>query len=376
MKSTFIGNIISLAVMLVVMLSGSEGSDVCEIEFKYAERIKLNKTEAGYELFIWPKGLDATPVKTAIHLVSANRVESPVGLRPPFQKLVLRSTTHLAYFEALDALDHVQGISDDSYVFSDKVKTLMRTKKMLVLGQNMKLDEERLIACSPDLILDYVVEGDLEKDTQRRERWGLKTLGLAAYLETHPLGRLEWIKLIGLLVGKVDEAKAIFEQKAKRYLELVELVKAIKNRPKVFCNSPFGGVWYMPRANSYFAKFIQDSGANYLFDELKGTGAEGLSFEVVLSKGMAADFWLNPLMQWRTLNELLAADERYRLFPCVNKDGVFSNIGRVNELGGNDFYESGVVCPDVMLEDLIKIFHPKLLENDSLFYYRPLKITK
>ena len=46
--------------------------------------------------------------------------------------------------------------------------------------------------------------------------------------------------------------------------------------------------------------------------------------------------------------------------------------GRTNAAGGNDYYESAVVNPDLLLRDLVKIFHPELVEEDFV-YYKQLK---
>ena len=51
---------------------------------------------------------------------------------------------------------------------------------------------------------------------------------------------------------------------------------------------------------------------------------------------------------------------------------VYNNTLRTTPSGGNDFYESAVVNPDLLLRDLVKIFHPELIEEDFV-YYKKLK---
>ncbi|BAL99694.1 MAG: hypothetical protein KatS3mg049_2263 [Caldilinea sp.] len=51
---------------------------------------------------------------------------------------------------------------------------------------------------------------------------------------------------------------------------------------------------------------------------------------------------------------------------------MYNNNARLNEYGGNDYWEGGLANPDVVLADLIKIFHPELLPDHELVYYRKL----
>lgn len=69
---------------------------------------------------------------------------------------------------------------------------------------------------------------------------------------------------------------------------------------------------------------------------------------------------------------MLAADARYGQFQAFQKGRVFNNNARLSEQGGNDYWERGVMEPDVVLADLIKIFHPELLPEHTLKYFRPL----
>jgi iron complex transport system substrate-binding protein len=52
---------------------------------------------------------------------------------------------------------------------------------------------------------------------------------------------------------------------------------------------------------------------------------------------------------------------------------IFNNILRNTPEGGSDFWETGVVEPDAILRDLIKIFHPELDTGWNLKYYMQLK---
>lgn len=127
----------------------------------------------------------------------------------------------------------------------------------------------------------------------------------------------------------------------------------------------------MPGGNSYVAKLIIDAGGDYFYKNESSKGSIPLSFEVVLDNMVDADFWFGP--RAASLKELKMMDERYTLFKAFKEGRVYTQDNRVSETGGNDYWESGVARPDVILKDILKIFHPELLPEHELFYYRKLQ---
>ncbi|HTL89740.1 MAG TPA: ABC transporter substrate-binding protein, partial [Leptolyngbya sp.] len=73
------------------------------------------------------------------------------------------------------------------------------------------------------------------------------------------------------------------------------------------------------------------------------------------------------------LQDVVASDDRYLGFAAVRSGKLFTPTARVSKTGGNDYWESGMANPDVVLADLVRIFHPELLPNHQLVYYRQLK---
>lgn len=120
------------------------------------------------------------------------------------------------------------------------------------------------------------------------------------------------------------------------------------------------------------AQFLKDAGAAYLWADDESTGGMQIDFEVVLDRAANADFWLNP-GRHGSIDALLAADERYGLFAAVEKRRVYNNDKRLNEYGGNDYWETGIANPHRVLADLIHILHPDLLPEHELVWYRRLE---
>jgi iron complex transport system substrate-binding protein len=200
----------------------------------------------------------------------------------------------------------------------------------------------------------------------------LKVCVNADHLEHTPLGRMEWIKFFAAFFSKSEEADSIFTEAKNEYHRLKALVKTTQNRPEVFVNIRYGDVWFMPGGRSYMSSLLQDAGGKYMWAGDNSTGSMQIDFETVYQKAGAAEYWLNT-GSWSSIAEVLRNDQRYGAFKAVKTGNVFNNNKRVNKYGGNDYWESGFLKPQVVLADLISIFHPGLLPDHELFYYQKLK---
>jgi iron complex transport system substrate-binding protein len=96
------------------------------------------------------------------------------------------------------------------------------------------------------------------------------------------------------------------------------------------------------------------------------------TIEEIFSQVKNVDIWLNP-GPYNSKHSMLYADKRIQEFPAFSSSKIYNNNKRVNNFGGNDFWESGVVQPDRVLNDLIIIFSQnENIEND-LYYYKLLE---
>jgi iron complex transport system substrate-binding protein len=191
-------------------------------------------------------------------------------------------------------------------------------------------------------------------------------------MENHPLGRAEWIKFLAAFFNKEAEAERVFQDIVSKYNLLAEKVKSVPYRPTVFCNAPIRGSWHVPGGGGYVAKFIQDAGGKYLWDDDKSTGVMTVATEAVIERARDADFWIGVIMPVKSMEELRSIDERFSIVNAFKKGNVFNNDAKVNSAGGNDFWETGVARPDLVLADFIKILHPDLLPDHQLIWYRRL----
>lgn len=322
---------------------------------------------------------DATSEKRRYWLVPKNGDsprKAPEGIRiirVPVESAVLLSNIYISHLEKLALTDAIVGIENAAYVHSPTIRKRLEAGTLVDVGGGGpgNVEIERMYTLQPEVVLGYSVGGQIDSGIQL-EKAGFNVVMTSSYLELTPLGRAEWIKLYGALFGKEREAERIFAAIEKRYLELKKKAAEAKTKPTVFCNTSYKSAWHMPAGKSYSATLLRDAGADYLWADQDGTGTMPLDFEVVLNKAKNADVWLNPGTA-RSLSDLSQIDSRYAVFKAFSDENIYNNNRRLSPDGGNDFWESGSVNPDVILADLIKILHPELMTNHELHYYRRLK---
>lgn len=149
------------------------------------------------------------------------------------------------------------------------------------------------------------------------------------------------------------------------------LTKSIEQRPTVMFNTPWNDSWVMPSTKSYMAQLVTDAGAEYIYKDNTSNSSTPIGLETAYTLIQKADYWINQ-GSVTTLEGLKALNPKFADAKSVREKTAYNNNLRLTPTGGNDYWESAVVRPDVVLRDLIHIFHPELV-SDSLYYYRQLK---
>ena len=281
-------------------------------------------------------------------------------------------TVYIGYLDALNQLDTIIAAATPDYVSNATIRTRIEDGTIQKVQSGAALNIERMLLLQPDLILTSST-GDPAFDIPLKlARSGLPVVLSAGYMEQHPLARAEWIKFIAAFFDAGDLAEQTFEPIATRYELLLEKVEQIEQRPTVFCGAPYSGAWHMAGGESYTAQTIRDAGGAYLWADVPGSGAIPLDTERVFLKAAHADIWINPSF-YRSLKELYGADPRFQKFHAGQTGHAFNNTKQRTASGGNSIWERGIVHPDDVLADLIKVFHPELMPDWEFIYYQQLK---
>lgn len=293
----------------------------------------------------------------------------------PAQKTVCFSTTHIAFMDELGLTDSIIGVTNSRFVYNTKVHQNIKRGLTYDVGADNSPDYEKIISLKPDVIMTYGdAEGNDASDTKLNRMGGAVVINFD-YMEQHPLARAEWIKFIGVLYNMEDVADSIFNDIETKYNAVKDSVTNIRasKQPRVVCNSPFKGIWYMPCGENYTCKLIADAGGDFIWKDANNSNGLNLSldYESVFEKAHNADYWLLNSTS-SSIRELVEMDSRNKSFLAIQVKSVFNYDKRKTASGGLDFWESGVCHPERILRDLATIFYPQHFTY-PLFYYQQVK---
>lgn len=289
-------------------------------------------------------------------------------IKQPAQRIVAMSSTHVAMLDRLGAVDRIVGVSGIDFIANEYIQT--HRDKIVDVGNEQYVDFEKLIALNPDLVLIYGVNGPSAMEFQMKEL-KIPFIYIGDYIEQSPLGKAEWIVALAQIIGCRERGIEIFNEIRERYDTVRAKVSNVTTKPKVMLNVPYNDSWFMPSVNNYAVRLINDAGGEYLFAENESNASQPIDIERAYQLASDADVWLNP-GRLTSIDEMKNMLPRFAKIGVLKKGKVYNNDARSTPRGGNDFYESGTINPDVVLSDLISIFHPEIAA-DSLTYYRQLK---
>lgn len=290
----------------------------------------------------------------------------------PVQKIVCTSSTHVAMLTSLGNADKIIGVSGMDYISDKYVRD--NKDRIVDIGYDSSFDMEKLAALKPDIVLLYGIDGTSPLEGKLKEI-SIPYLYIGDYLEQSPLGKAEWIVALGYLTGRESAALMYMDSVSSNYKRISDLAsEAIKGkkRPRVILNTPFGESWYMPSDGNYLSRLIYDAGGTVLNGGGKGNDSETIDMETAFSLASDADFWLN-VGTPRSIAELKGHLPMFGEVKSVRQGNVYNNTLRTNTAGGNDFYESGAIHPDIVLSDIVEILHPDVLPSRKLQYYYQLR---
>lgn len=286
----------------------------------------------------------------------------------PVMRAIPMSTTYIPNFVDLGLVDRIVATDENDYVYSPEVTALVEASEISEIGGSSFVNVELAIDLEPDVIFTYG-SGSPEYDAHPALiDAGLNTALNGDYMEATPLGRAEWIKFTAAFFNAEAAANAVYDAQVEAYNALVELAQGAEQRPTVLVNAMYSGTWYIAGGQSFIAQMINDAGGDYLFADEPSSGGVPYAFESVLDRAQDADIWLNP-NYWLSLADGLAEDERYAEFDAFEAGRVFNSVARFNATGGNDYFERGAAHPELVLADLIAIFHPDLLPDHEFNYF-------
>mgnify|MGYP002517278168 CR=1 FL=1 len=280
----------------------------------------------------------------------------------PLQRIICMSSSSVAALSTIGADSLIVGVSGLKYITDSKIHRRAGEGKVHDVGYEASMDYETIMRLDPDLVLAYKV-GDAEPPYLTKLRsLGIPVLVLYDHLEQHPLARAEYVRLFGVLAGCSDKADDFFDDVKNHYLAM--RVEKTEEPVRVLMNIPYADAWYIPGADSYMSHLIHDAGGEIL-GSVTGRNSKVISIEQAYGLSSDADIWLNP-GHCRTIDDLSRVHQLFPHFGPLKKGlPIYNNTLRTTPEGGNDFWESGSVRPDLILNDLVNLIQGK----DSLNYF-------
>ena len=293
----------------------------------------------------------------------------------PVRRFAALSTTQLPHLELLNLLESLAAVSDIRMVHSPAVNQRFADGRIAEIGHGAGVDLERVLELEIDLVMSGASARPRYDAHPVLRQGGVAVAINAEYSEPSLLGRSEWIKFTAAFFNAEARAEERFAGIEARYRRRAELVRDVPadERPTVFGGSLWRDTWHVSGGRSYPAQLIADAGGAYLWAGDDSRESLPLDFEAVYEKAHAADFWLTMRNEWHSLADVKAADERYAAFAAFDRGRVYNANARLNEHGGNDYWERGISRPDLVLADFIRILHPERLPDHALHFYRRLE---
>jgi len=305
-----------------------------------------------------------------MNVITLNKDAYDAIIPVPVENIVVTSTTHIPALEALGLLDKLVGFPDTQYISSEAARERIKKGQIKELGTNESLNTEMVLALRPELVVGFSINAQ-NKAYETISLAHIPVVYNGDWTEKTPLGKAEWIKFFAPFFQKEKEAEAIFKEIETAYLAAKETATNADRVPTVMSGAMYKDVWYLPGGNSWAAQFIKDANANYLWHETPETGSLSLSWESVLQIGELADFWIAPA-QFTSYVDIKDASPHYQQFKPFKEKQMYTFADTLGETGGLLYYELAPQRPDLVLKDLIHIFHPELLPNHKAFFFKPL----
>ena len=352
------------------------GDTVQVLSVKYAKGFSVSQREDGVRLVdVADPQTDEDRMPVSYHFALVPRQaphasvpEGYVEVRVPVERTIVMTMLQLSNFIALDGLGVVKGITGTKNLFNKEVKQRVADGRIVKIGMEGNFDPELILAANPEVIfISPFKRGgyDAIKET------GITLIPHLGYKELDPLGQAEWLKYVGLFIGREREADSLFAAIERRYTTLKRRIDSLEQpRPTVFSGEMHGGNWYAVGGKNYLAQLFRDAGADYVVND-ENTGGVNIEFEQMYAQAAQADYWriLNSYPGDFSYEALKASEPRNELFKAFReRQVIYCNMKQT------PYYELTPVMPDVVLSDLVAVFHPELMPKDyQPTFYRLLR---
>lgn len=273
-------------------------------------------------------------------------------VRTPVSRALVYSSVHTSLLSELGAIDAVRGVVDSQYFNDSTISAGLHSGTIADCGNSMNPTVEKVIDMQPDAILLSPYQ---DASYGQIAKLDIPIIECADYLEYDPLGRAEWVKFYGELVGKRAEADSLYAAVVAAYNDMKQKAAGADTHPTVVTEMVISGVWNVPGGQSYMARILNDAGGKYMFADDGNTGSLALDFNQVLAVAQNADYWFIKWTNINSLKDLQGANELNREMAAFQNGRVY-----VCDTDKTRFFDRIPFHPEVLLREFAAIMHPEL----------------
>ena len=342
---------------------GEESSDAAEgIVYQYAEAIIANPWKAGtmlHRYILIPKGKegDKTVAMLARRRSTGARCTTDT-VRTPLESNLVFTAPHCQLLTELGCQNAITGVCDKDYINIPDIKSRAQADAKVAhpimdCGSSMQPDIERIIALHPEALLISPFENS--GGYGKLDKLRIPVIETADYMETSPLGRAEWIKLYGLLLGS-SKADSLFSAIEKEYLQLKAEAAKLPLGLSILTERKTGNVWYVPGGKSTMGILLRDAHARYIFADDTHSGSLSMSPEQIIAKGNQVDVWAFKYFGGNALTkqDLLAEYQGYQALKAFQTGTVYET-----DTSCEPYFELTSFHPEILLREFIILSHPE-----------------
>lgn len=341
-------------------------------DIRYAQGFKIDYYEEYTRVIINNPWQENREIYRAYYLVKTDSIEIPeegIKVKVPLTSISVNTFSYFEFLSLLGELDKVTGVTDGSRIYNPEILNKISEGQIIDLGDPFNPNIEKTIALSPQAVINSAY-AQLDNYSLRLTQAGLPIIYSLEWMENNPLARAEWIKMIAAFFEKGALADTLFNNIEERYLAVIKIAYEPDTRKKVMTGDIFQGTWYVPGGDSFNAALFRDAGLKYIYENNNMSGSIGLDIESVLTQFGESDIWFG--CEADRYSDLAAKDSKYMLLKPYKEKQIFNNHNRTTKTGGNDYFESSIAHPDLILSDIVKAAYPEKLHNYSFTYIRPL----
>lgn len=341
-------------------------------DIRYAQGFKIDYYEEYTRVIINNPWQENREIYRAYYLVKTDSIEIPeegIKVKVPLTSISVNTFSYFEFLSLLGELDKVTGVTDGSRIYNPEILNKISEGQIIDLGDPFNPNIEKTIALSPQAVINSAY-AQLDNYSLRLTQAGFPIIYSLEWMENNPLARAEWIKMIAAFFEKGALADTLFNNIEERYLAVREIAYEPDTRKKVMTGDIFQGTWYVSGGDSFNAALFRDAGLKYIYENNNMSGSIGLDIESVLTQFGESDIWFG--CEADRYTDLAAKDSKYMLLKPYKEKQIFNNHNRTTKTGGNDYFESSIAHPDLILSDIVKAAYPEKLHNYSFTYIRPL----